>query len=255
MNNPEKIARLFHSFLRLPFVSDAIPGRIVEEIISNVYGAKVLNTYDYADVVIPGSIGWSVKSTKEKTPLTWKRAKIANKQNLIGASLESLDGAAALGSGIIDFCNQHARDSLIQYDLKELRYARCILFPGKKVKYFERTLCSVDAPDIFNSNDYIWTWSREKAVQKKEQLSAFHGIDKKTGNKVWAWHGNGENQLHFSGEKMWWDDEKNSISLEVPYPDDDESIDFEKFVTYLLSISEKELNIADIKIGGTAFPS
>jgi len=119
MQSEEKIGRLLNSFIKLPFVSDAVPGRIMEEIIANVYSARILNTYDYVDVVVDNSHGWQVKSTKDSTPLTWKRAKIEGKQGLIDESVKSTDGAAALGKAIIDFCNQHAIESLDRYKLKK----------------------------------------------------------------------------------------------------------------------------------------
>lgn len=255
MQPEEHIARLLNSFIKLPFVSDAVPGRIMEEIISNVYGARVLNTYDYVDVVIDGSHGWQVKSTKDSTPLTWKRAKIEGKQSLIEESVRSSDGAAALGEAIINFCNQHAIESLHRYRLKKIYYSRCILFPGTKIKYFERLLCADASPYIFKPQDYRWEWSKSKNTTKKEQLSAFHGIDKTTGRKVWAWHGLGENQLHFSGEDLWWNDPANTLSVEVPFPRKSEKINFQSFVDYLLSISGKDLSIAAMSNGGTALPN
>ena len=63
------------------------------------------------------------------------------------------------------------------------------------------TTCGWNTPttrDRLNMLPGIWISS------KKEQLPAFHGVSKKTGKKVFAWHGKGENQLHFSGEKNWW---------------------------------------------------
>lgn len=255
MHSGEKIARLLNSFLKLPFVSDAVPGRIMEEIIANVYGASILNTYDYVDVVVDGSHGWQVKCTKDSTPLTWKRAKIEGKQSLIDESVKSSDGAAALGEAIIDFCNQHAIESLHRYRLKKIFYSRCILFPGSKIKYFERLLCTEESPCIFKPDDYRWEWSKSKKATKKEQLSAFHGVDKKTGQKVWAWHGLGENQLHFSGEKLWWNDPVNPVSVEVPFPKESEKISFKIFVDYLLSTSEKDLSTAAMSNGGTALPN
>ena len=78
------------------------------------------------------------------------------------------------------------------------------MFDDNTAIYFERLICTKEKPVIFNRDDYIWRWSTPKKTTKKEQLPALHGIDKKTKRKAFAWHGRGENQLHFSGEKDWW---------------------------------------------------
>ena len=52
------------------------------------------------------------------------------------------------------------------------------------------------------------------------------GFRKSDNLKFWAWHGHGENQLHFSGEKIWWDDPKNIINIKLSPPD---RIDFDEF--------------------------
>lgn len=197
-------------------MEDSVPGGIVEQIIALVHGAQVLNTYDYVDVVIEGDKGWQVKSTKESTPVTWKRAKIPNKTELIAASLSSESGLQALGNEIIRFCNAHAHHSMSAYNLSKIMYSRCVLMKSGEVKYFERELCNRSRPDIFNESDFSWAWSVPKKTTKKEQLSALHGTHKHTGHKMWAWHGHGENQLHFSGEGSWWDDPSNTVSFTMP---------------------------------------
>ena len=161
---------------------------------------------------------------------------------------------AALGAAIIAFCNQHAVESLEKYRLQKIFYSRCILF-DTHVQYFERLLCTSSKPQIFDANEYIWKWSIAKKTTGKEQLSALHGIDRITGKKVWAWHGLGENQLHFSGESLWWNDPENLISFQVPLPSETEQVSFESFVDYLLEISGNEPRIADIRSGGTALPN
>lgn len=217
-NTEQKIARYFQAFLKLPWAEDSIPGSIVEQIIALTHEGRVLNTYDFVDVYIPGKIGWQVKSTKSSTPVTWKRAKIQNKEDLIENSRSSEDGLQRLGNSIIDFCNSHAHESIQVYALEEIRYARTILFENKTIRYFERVLCDANNQDVFKKSDYEWVWSREKNTTKKEQLSALHGYSRDTGKKVWAWHGLGENQLHFSGENEWWHDEKNIMSIDIKFP-------------------------------------
>lgn len=216
LSTEEQVKAYFGSFLALPWTDSSIPGSIVEEIIALTHRAQVLNTYDYVDVVIPGSKGWQVKSTKESTPVTWKRAKIANKNALIEKSLTSEQGLQDLGNAIVEFCNAHARHSMKAYNLNEVLYSRCIVMESGEVRYFERKLADSSHPDIFDPADFYWTWSKQKQSSKKEQLSSLHGIDRQSGKKMWAWHGNGENQLHFSGEREWWLDGMNTIDFTMP---------------------------------------
>ena len=209
MSQSKELKSHFTSLLKLPWTSDAIPGVIVENVIALAYAEEVLDTYDFVDVIDPlQKIGWQVKSTKENTPVTWRRAKIPNKQQLIDQSKVSEEGLQGLGDAILDFCNEHAHESLEKYDLSEIRYARCILLDSGRVKFFERTLCTTETPDIFDKQDFYWRWSKPKKTSKKEQLPALHGLYRADDSKAWAWHGHGENQLHFSGEQLWWSSNK-----------------------------------------------
>lgn len=214
----ETLAEYFSLFLKLPWTGNSIPGQIVEQIVALVNTAEVLNTYDFVDVVKRNDTGWQVKSTKESTPVTWKRAKIENKEELIRKSHESTEGMKQLGEAIINFCNNHVKKSIERYNLKKINYARCIIFENRSVKYFERELCSLSRPSLFDPDDFYWDWSREKETIRKEQLSALHGFSKQTNKKVWAWHGLGENQLHFSGERSWWNDGNNLIEITIDNP-------------------------------------
>ncbi|MDD5229587.1 MAG: hypothetical protein PHD53_12430 [Methylococcales bacterium] len=201
----EKIAHYLIAYMRIPyFQDDTVPGKIMEKIFSLVHDAELLDTYDYVDVCIKNKVGWQIKSTKSTTPVTWKRAKIANAIELIKQSEESEAGCQQLGNAIIEFCNSHAKESLAAYNLSEIGYSRLIMFPDNTVVYFERLIASKNNPDIFDKNDFVWHWSNPKNTVKKEQLSALHGVDVKTGKKAFAWHGRGENQLHFSSENDWW---------------------------------------------------
>ena len=108
-----KIAYYLTAYMRIPyFQDDTIPGKVMEKIISLVHGGEQLATYDYVDVCINGKVGWQVKSTKDKTPLTWKRAKIANSTALIKESKNGKAKLKILGDTIIDFCNNHADKSI-----------------------------------------------------------------------------------------------------------------------------------------------
>lgn len=213
----ESIANILAGYLKLPFSGDAIPGALMENIIASVRDSEVLNTYDFIDILDKNNgIGWQVKSTKDKTPVTWKRAKIPNSIQLIEASKNNTTGLQVLGDSIIDFCNEHATESMELYNLKEIGYSRLIVRSNGKLTYFEKILCSKEQPDIFNKSDFVWNWSKPKKTRKKEQLPALHGIHKPSNKKWFAWHGLGENQLHFSGEKAWWPKEHNKIDFSFP---------------------------------------
>ncbi len=200
-----QIVQYLTAYMQIPyFQDDTVPGKVMEKIIALVRGGEQLATYDYVDVVIPGEVGWQVKSTKAATPLTWKRAKIANASALIPASEKSPEGEQKLGNAIIEFCNAHAQESLQRFELQEIGYARLIMFDDNTAIYFERAICSTANPHIFEAEDFNWRWSTAKVATKKEQLSALHGTRIATKKKAFAWHGRGENQLHFSGESDWW---------------------------------------------------
>lgn len=227
----EKMRRILVSYMRMPFYQSNIPGSLIESIFSYVHeGGVVLKTYDFVDVILPEiKCGWQIKSTKSKTPVTWKRAKIPNAMELIEESKLTEQGLQSLGNAIIEFCNQHARESLEKYNLDEIGYSRLISHENGQVTYFERLLCSRNRPDIFNPLDFKWSWSRPKRVQKKEQLPALHGIHRTTGEKWWAWHGQGENQLHFVREQLWWPDEDDPYMFSFQMPSDAERLSYGEF--------------------------
>lgn len=219
-NQLHELQQLLANHVRLPASGRDIPGHVMEAILAHVRGGDVLNTYDFVDVINrKASCGWQVKSTKSKTPVTWKRAKIPNATELIAESKQSESGLQALGDTIIDFCNAHARESLHKYELRQMGYSRLIVHPNGQVTYFERLLCSMDQPNIFDPADFTWQWSTPKKTEKgaKEQLAALHGIHQATHRGWWAWHGQGENQLHFKGESTWWPhDDQNTFSFQLP---------------------------------------
>lgn len=209
----------------------------MEAVLAHVRGGKVLNTYDYIDVHhADNRVGWSVKSTKATTPLTWKRAKIANKAALIEASRRSTKGVQALGDAIINFCNTHAQESIDVYNLDAIGYARLILFPDGKIHYFEKLLCTRKSPVIFKPSDFTWRWSVQKEGGKKEQLSALHGFHTPSGQRWWAWHGLGENQLHFTGERAWWPAHSDPHAISFNFPSDDKKISLERLTELLESL-------------------
>jgi hypothetical protein len=215
----DNIAKIVSQYLRLPMSETTVPGTFFENVLAYALGGEKLDTYDFVDVINRTTkIGWQVKSTKEKTPLTWKRAKIPDADMLIQQSHISATGLQDLGNSIINFCNHHAEESIRLYDLDELHYARLIIFDNS-IKYLEKKLCDKHNTNIFDATRYNWKWSQQKNFAKKEQLPALHGFDNITGNKIWAWHGLGENQLHFVSEKDWWDD-TNTVSIEFPFPTD-----------------------------------
>jgi hypothetical protein len=198
----ETVSHILTGYSRMLFALETIPGSFMENVLAYVRQGSALNTYDFVDVInAEKHIGWQVKSTKDTTPVTWKRAKIKNSDNLVRASQESEQGLANLGNAIIDFCNEHALESIKKYHLEEIYYSRLVICENQEVLYFEKLLCTRNNPAIFNKNDFFWKWSTRKNTVRKEQLPALHGFNKQTNEKWFAWHGLGENQLHFSGKK------------------------------------------------------
>ena len=228
------IQKILCSYLRLPFSTDSIPGSFMEAVLAHVRDAERLATYDYVDVIHRTErVGWSIKSTKAATPLTWKRAKISNKAELIRVSLTGDRGVQALGDEIIRFCNAHAHASLATYDLQAIGYARLLLYADGQITYFERELCSRRRPDIFNAGDFSWRWSTQKEGGKKEQLPALHGFHKPTGARWWAWHGHGENQLHFTGERAWWPVAGDPHAISFRFPAEADKVSLERLTELL----------------------
>lgn len=229
----DKMRRMLVNYSRLPFSQGSIPGALMESVLAHVRGGRVLNTYDFVDVINDEiRHGWQVKSTKEKTPVTWKRAKIPNAVELIEASKQSDAGLQILGDAIIEFCNEHFRASVEKHNLDKIGYARLIVHENGQVTYFERLLYSKEYPHIFNPKDFTWRWSTPKKTGTKEQLPALHGYVK-TGRKWWAWHGLGENQLHFSGETVWWPTAGNPHRFSFHLPQPENKLSYDQFVALL----------------------
>ena len=212
----KEISQILFSISRLPIWNGNIPGALLENVVAHVRNAKVLKTYDFVDVIDQqNQIGWQMKSTKSDTPVTWKRAKIANKEELISASECAPYDCSNIGKEIINFCNNHIKHSIDLYNLNHIAYSRLVI--GKKdVIYFEKLLCTKDNPILFKHEDYFWKWAPARSNSKKELLPSLQGfkIDSKTkkptSKLVWSWYGHGENQLHSNAEKDWWDDPNNS---------------------------------------------
>jgi hypothetical protein len=228
------ISQILRNYAKLPF-SKSIPGEVMEGALGHVRRAEVLGKYDFVDVVDRvNPIGWQVKATKASTPVTWKRAKIPARLQLIDDSEKSLEGRQALGDAIIDFCNEHARKSMEKYDLTKIGYARLVLHDKDEAEYFERLLCTRSNPTVFNSQDFTWSWTLAKQTKTKEQLTSLHGTHKPSGKKWWAWHGRGENQLHFSGERAWWPQETPSAhATKFSLPAKNDKLSIEQFVEML----------------------
>lgn len=167
---------------------------------------------------IDGRSGWQIKSTRAETPVTWKRAKIANAEELIEQSFKSERGLRELGDAIINFCNDHASASIERYSIEQIGYARLVLHQKeRRVDYFERLLCTKQDPRVFRKEEFSWSWSTPKITKRKEQLRSLIGTRKEDGEKWFAWHGLGENQLHFSGERAWWPQQSEKMhSFDLP---------------------------------------
>jgi hypothetical protein len=231
----EQVEQILVSYAKLPMITDTIPGAVMEAVLAYVRNAQVLHTYDFVDVIdTKKGIGWQVKSTKSSTPVTWKRAKIPDANALINASLESNMGLQKLGDAILNFCNEHVVESIEKYHLTQIGYARLVIDDGV-IRYFERELYGASTPLLFRLEDFEWKWSTRKETKKKEQLQALHGIHRKTGKKWWAWHGLGENQLHFSGEATWWPGQDDVHARAFKFPE--AKLSMEEFIELLGSLT------------------
>jgi hypothetical protein len=191
----------------------------MEGTLAQVRDATRLGRYDFIDVVKETErVGWQVKSTAQSTPVTWKRAKVEGRNDLIRASESGPDGRQALGNTIIDFCNAAVARDFERYEIDHILYSRLIIHANGTATYFEKEIATRQKPQVFKAADFEWHWTEQRTGLKKEQLSAFHGIHKRSGKKWWAWHGRGENQLHFSGESEWWPEssDPHSINFELP---------------------------------------
>lgn len=230
----EQIRDILSRYLRLPFSNGAVPGAIMEGVLAYVHGGKSLNTYDFVDVIHrEKKIGWQVKSTKDQTPVTWKRAKIPHASLLIEGSKSGNDGCQKLGDAIIGFCNQHVLESIKKYDLDAIGYARLIVHENVDLVYFERPLVTKANPELFKASDFTWKWSEPKKTHTKEQLSALHGTHVPTQTKWWAAHMLGENQLHFSGEGVWWPPVDGLHRIAFKAPAAAEKLTVDEFMTLL----------------------
>jgi len=236
-STPDQLKRIQAAvigYAKLPFSGDATPGALLEYALAHVRSAERLNTYDFVDVVDRvGGCGWQVKSTKAATPVTWKRAKIPDAEALKRESRNSVHGLQKLGDAIIEFCNRHVRESIETYKLNAIGYCRLVVRKDGTAVYFERLLCTKAAPQLFDPKQFTWRWSEPKKTIKKEQLPALHGLEKVSGKKWWAWHGLGENQLHFSGESGWWPKPNNVHATTFKMPTPRERLSPERFLTLL----------------------
>jgi hypothetical protein len=245
-SSPEQLKLLvdiLSKYIRLPFSSINIPGAVLEAAMAHIRQGTVLRTYDFVDVLKQDErVGWQMKSTMASTPVTWKRAKLPDSPTLIEKSKKSDKGAQDLGNAILSFCNAHAAASLQNYDLNEIGFSRLIIHASGQVTYYERLLCSKKNPVIFNPEEFKWRWSEPKKTKTKQQLPAFHGTHIPSGEKWFAWHGLGENQLHFPGEKTWWPQSmKTPHVMTFPLPSGTERIDLEKFIELLAQLDSRTL--------------
>ena len=200
-----RIAEALAAYVRIPLTAKGIPGAWMEAVLAEVRDGEVLPTYDFVDVIKrEDKIGWQVKSTLRKTPITWKRVKLPNIQPLITKSLNNGGACQELGDAIINFCNEHVAESIDKYQLNEIGYSRLIV-DEEGATYFERSIATADNPEVFLPEDFCWKWSERKVTKSggKEQLSSLHGFLRESKDRWFAWHGLGENQLHFTGERFW----------------------------------------------------
>ncbi len=136
---------------------------------------------------------------------------------------------------MLNYCNAHIASSFRLYGLEEIGYARLINF-GSRFRYFEIPLLKNDGSVLFQPADYEWRWSQQKKTLTKEQKPALHGFHKQTRVKHWAWHGQGENQLHFTGERLWWPEETYLHSVSFDGPSEAQTVSFEALADWLATL-------------------
>ena len=221
-----RIRDIISGYHRLPFSRSSIPGYVMEGALAQVRNADVLGKYDFVDVIHRADrVGWQVKSTAANTPVTWKRAKISNRNELINASTLSEKGRKELGKAIIDFCNAAISKDFEKHPIDAIGYSRLIAHRDGMATYFERELVTRANPTLFDPDEFQWNWSEQRVGLKKEQLSAFHGMHLPTMKKWWAWHGRGENQLHFPGESTWWPEPQAQHTIRFRLPENRFALD------------------------------
>jgi len=199
----KRIASLISRYHQLPFTAaDSIPGAVMEGVLEIARGSstRVLRTYDFVDVVDePNGFGWQVKSTKPGTPVTWKRAKLPDAAQRRAFARTSKAAAQKVGAELIEFCNEHAVESLHKFNLDEIGYSRLIVRNNNVATYFERPLISKARPTLFKASDFTWRWTESRA--SATQQSSLAGYDSRE-RRWFSWHS--ENQLHFNNESAWW---------------------------------------------------
>lgn len=167
------IEKVILGYLRLPFSPNSIPGSIMEHVLGHVRNADVLNTYDFVDVVDRNkNIGWQVKSRKSSTPVTWKRAKITNRESLILDSESSDEGLDKLGAAVMGVCNDHLTESISKYNLTKIGYIDLILH-SNKIEYIECEMPQENLRELFKPSDFKWKWSIERKKGKKRSTICF----------------------------------------------------------------------------------
>src|SRR5207247_11146236 len=124
------------------------------------------------------------------------------------------------------------------YNVNETAYRTLLIVPDGKPIYFERLLCTRKRPLLFDPGHFESRLSSPKNVIKKEQLSALHGIHRPSGKKWFAWHGLGENQLHFSGEPTWWPKPDDRHAIRFTLPDASQKLTLEQFIELLAELPE-----------------
>lgn len=203
-----KIVGFLTTYTRIPFIEEnAIPGNIMENAVSIARNGTQLPCYGFIDV-INDNIGWQVKSSRKKSPLTWGQVKAPS--NL----LQSKD-AIALGNHLINSINESSIAAMEKFNLETIGYARLIVYPNNHAVYFEKELSNRTNPIIFNPKTYLWSWSNCTRKSNKETKPSLVGINTITGMREFSWHCLSGSQLHFDAEYQWWP------KIKIPKSEDD----------------------------------
>lgn len=239
----EKLLKIIEVSQLLPYIfrSSSISGSLVERSLAHVLGGTAPTSKNFVDVLSSdGKIGYQVKSTNSSSILTWMRARLDEKNELIINSrkkdkTEAEKGLHDLGREIINKANAKIEDSFNAYPKLELLvYSRFIYEMQQYALYFEAPIMAKGDSSVFNPDNFKWFWEeiddvlaeknddelggdqatllsipiknkkKTKEGKKRKPKKSLQGLYLPTGTIWWAWHGDtSDNQLHFRGESEW----------------------------------------------------
>ena len=233
----ERIKQTLCSYHMLPFSGTRIPGDVLEGVLAHVRGGDLLGKYDFVDVLQRSEgVGWQVKSTRHRSPLTWMRADFRRRSELVAeADAERDEGrkrelVQALGDSVIEYANASIRDSFTKYGLQQVMFCHLVLMPENRAMYYEKLLAVEGEEELFRATDFMLSWREPRPGRANrnadpddpgaaEQLPSLRGRHVPTDQDWFAWYGRKGGQLHFLlEEKIWWPPESGAHRIDFDLP-------------------------------------